>query len=82
VQAHVASGDLLMSLIREDVPLERALAFATRHNARRGYVMNAVTPADWRASYRVVPFVSKPDAPIQTAAEFMMRNGQPGIEKV
>ncbi len=52
------------------------------HNARRGYVMNAVTPADWRASYRVVPFVSKPEAPIQTAAEFMMRNGQPGIEKV
>jgi alkaline phosphatase D len=52
------------------------------HNARRGYVMNAVGPAEWKATYRVVPFVSRPDAPIQTAAEFVTRNGKPGVEKV
>jgi alkaline phosphatase D len=52
------------------------------HNARRGYVMNAVGPDEWKATYRVVPFVSRPDAPIQTAAEFITRNGKPGVEKV
>lgn len=38
VKARVVSGDLLMSLHREDVPLEQALAFAARHNARRGFL--------------------------------------------
>ena len=52
------------------------------HNARRGYVMNDVGADEWKASYRIVPFVTKPDAPIQTAAQFVTRNGKPGIEKV
>jgi alkaline phosphatase D len=52
------------------------------HNARRGYVMNDVGADEWKASYRIVPFVTKPDAPLQTPAQFITRNGKPGIEKV
>ena len=44
--------------------------------------MNDVGPDEWKATYRTLPFVSKPDAPIQTAAQFITRNGKPGIEKV
>ncbi|HVZ48598.1 MAG TPA: alkaline phosphatase D family protein [Gemmatimonadaceae bacterium] len=51
------------------------------HNARRGYVMNDVGPDAWKASYRVVPFVSKPGAPVQTPAEFVTHHGRPGIER-
>ncbi len=52
------------------------------HNARRGYVMCDVTADEWKTSYRTVPFVSKPDAPLQTPAQFIVRHGKPGIEKV
>lgn len=52
------------------------------HNARRGYVMNEVGPEVWKASYRVVPFISRPGAPISTPAEFVTHNGRPGIERV
>ena len=38
VRARVASGELLMSLDREEVLLEQALAFATRHNVRRSFL--------------------------------------------
>ena len=52
------------------------------HNARRGYVMNDVGASEWKATYRIVPYVTKPDAPIQTAAQFVTRNGKPGVDKV
>jgi len=44
--------------------------------------MNDVGAAEWKASYRIVPYVTKPDAPVQTAAQFVTRNGKPGVEKV
>jgi alkaline phosphatase D len=52
------------------------------HNARRGYVRCRVTPDEWRADYRVVPFVSKPGAPVQTASSWRLRHGVPTIEAV
>lgn len=51
------------------------------HNNRRGYVMHTVDQESWRASYRTIPFVTKPDAPVKSAAEFVVTNGKPGIEK-
>ncbi len=50
------------------------------HNGRRGYVMCDVKPDEWTTAYRTVPFVSRPGAPVQTAARFVVRNGRPGIE--
>jgi alkaline phosphatase D len=51
------------------------------HNGRRGYVSCRVTPDEWRAAYRIVPFVSKPDAPVETPASFVIERGRAGIER-
>jgi alkaline phosphatase D len=49
-------------------------------NARRGYVRITATPATFRADYRVIPFVSRPGAPIETRASFVVENGRPGAQ--
>ncbi len=49
-------------------------------NNRRGYVRVTLTPARWRADYRVVPYVSKPDAPIETRSSWTVAAGTPGAE--
>ncbi len=51
------------------------------HNARRGYMVCEVTPAEWRTEFRTVPFVSKPDAPVETSTRWRLTNGRPGIEQ-
>jgi alkaline phosphatase D len=52
------------------------------HNARRGYVGCVVTGDDWRTSYRTVPFVSRRGAPVETAAQWRLQHGRPGIERL
>jgi alkaline phosphatase D len=47
-------------------------------NAQRGYVTCTVTPQQWVARYRVVPYVSKPGSPVRTRASFVVENGRPG----
>ncbi|MBL8219116.1 MAG: alkaline phosphatase D family protein, partial [Bryobacterales bacterium] len=51
------------------------------HNQQRGYVSCTVTKQQMRADYRIVPYVSRPGAPLQTRASFVVQNGRPGIEK-
>ena len=51
------------------------------YNSQRGYIRCVVTPDRYRAEYRVMPFVSKPDAPVQTRASFVVENGKPGAQK-
>jgi alkaline phosphatase D len=51
-------------------------------NNRRGYVSCTVTPEEWRAEYRTVEFVSRPDAPLVTATKWVARNGVPGVTRV
>lgn len=50
-------------------------------NNRRGYVRCAVSPEEWRAEYRTVEYISKPDAPVMTPTKWVVRNGVPGIER-
>jgi alkaline phosphatase D len=50
-------------------------------NARRGYIACTVTPEAWRAEFRAVPFVSRPDAPVETASRWRMTRGRPGVER-
>ena len=45
---------------------------------RRGYVRCTVTPSSLVSDYRMLPYVSKPDAPIETRATFVVENGKPG----
>jgi alkaline phosphatase D len=49
-------------------------------NGQRGYVRCEVRPDRWRADYRIVPFVTQPDAPISTRASFVVENGRPGVQ--
>jgi alkaline phosphatase D len=49
------------------------------HNARRGYVRCEILPDEWRVDYRTVPFVSRPGAPVATAATFRVERGRAGV---
>ena len=51
------------------------------HNARRGYVRCELTPDRWTSDYRMVPYVSRPGAPVETAATYVVENGKPGALK-
>ena len=51
-------------------------------NSQRGYVRCEVTPSLWRSDYRVVPYVSRPGAPISTRASFVTENGKPAVTPV
>ena len=51
-------------------------------NGQRGYVRCVLTPESFRADYRVLPFVSRRGAPIETRASFVVENGRPGAQRV
>jgi alkaline phosphatase D len=51
------------------------------HNGQRGYVRCTVTPERWTTDYRVVPFVSRPGASIETPASLVVEDGRPGIHR-
>jgi alkaline phosphatase D len=51
------------------------------YNAQRGYVSCTVTPTRWQSDYRIVPFVRKPGAPIETAGSFVVEHGKPGAQR-
>ena len=50
-------------------------------NGRRGYVRVRLTPELWTTDYRVVPFVSRPGAPVETRATFVVEDGRAGAEE-
>ncbi|HYR84606.1 MAG TPA: alkaline phosphatase D family protein [Terriglobia bacterium] len=50
-------------------------------NTRRGYVRATVTPSLWTSDYRVVPYVSRPAAPVETRASFVVESGRPGAQR-
>lgn len=49
-------------------------------NDQRGYLRCHVTRDTFQADYRVVPYVTRPDAPISTRASFVTEQGHPGVE--
>jgi alkaline phosphatase D len=51
------------------------------HNGQRGYVRCTVTRERWTTDYRVVPFVSRPGASIETRASLVVENGRPGAHR-
>lgn len=52
------------------------------HNSQRGYVRCHVTDGRWRTDFRMVPFVTRPGAPVTTLASFEVRDGTPGAQRV
>ncbi|MEV6348983.1 alkaline phosphatase D family protein [Actinoplanes sp. NPDC051851] len=62
--------------------LEQQLAFNPHlrfANAQRGYVRAELTRERLRADYRVVPYVTRLDAPILTRASFVTERTRPGL---
>ena len=51
------------------------------HNGQRGYVRCTVTRERWTTDYRVVPFVSRPGASVETRASLVVENGRPGVHR-
>jgi alkaline phosphatase D len=41
-----------------------------------------VQEASWTTTYREVPFVTRPGAPVTTASTWRVEHGRPGITKV
>lgn len=54
--------------------------FVKFFNAQRGYVRCEVTPGSWRADYRIVPYVSRPGAPVETRQSFVVEAGRPQLQ--
>lgn len=51
-------------------------------NAERGYVTCEITPKTWRTDYKTVPFVTRPGAPLNTRATFLVESGRPVLNRV
>ncbi len=56
--------------------------FIKFHNAERGYVRCELTPRQWRTDYRTVPYVTRPGAPLNTRASFVVEDGRPALQRV
>ena len=56
--------------------------FVKFHNGERGYVSCEVTPKQWLAHYRTVPYVDRHGAPLNTRASFLVESGRAGLNRV
>lgn len=53
-----------------------------KYNAnRRGYVRIDMRAGELRADLRILPYVSRPDAPATTGASFVIEDGRPGLQR-
>ncbi len=50
-------------------------------SSRRGYLRCHLDGAAWRTDIRVLPYVSRPGAPAETAASFVIEDGHPGMHR-
>ncbi|HEX4356733.1 MAG TPA: alkaline phosphatase D family protein [Pseudonocardia sp.] len=50
-------------------------------NNRRGYVRTRITPDTLTADFRVVPYVSRPGAPAETRASFVLEDRAAGLNR-
>lgn len=51
-------------------------------NNQRGYVRCKVTQQTWQSDYMIVPYVTRPGAPISTRASFVVKDGMPILQQV
>jgi alkaline phosphatase D len=63
------------------VPILNENPFVKYYNTERGYVSCEVTPKEYKAFYRTVPYVSKPGAPVNTRKTFVVEHGKPGAKE-
>ena len=67
-----------------DTPNANDLYAANPHlrmtTSLRGYVTCTVTPEEWRTDFRVVPYITRANAPVPTHASYVVENGNPEME--
>src|SRR5258707_84850 len=51
------------------------------HNSQRGYARCSVSAKSWQTDFRIVPYVTRPGAPVFTKAGFVVEAGRPGAVK-
>jgi alkaline phosphatase D len=56
--------------------------FVKFYNAERGYVQCTLTPGQWRSDFQVVPYVTRPGAPLITRASFVVESDRPGATRI
>lgn len=64
--------------------LRRAVAESPHikfQSSRRGYLRCDLDGSTWRTDIRVLPYVTRPGAPVHTAASFVIENGHPGLHR-
>jgi alkaline phosphatase D len=49
--------------------------------AKRGYVSCRLDAKSWRTDYRVVPYVTRPGAPLETRVSFAVDHAKPGLQR-
>ncbi len=55
--------------------------FVKFFNTERGYVRCELTPQQWCTDYRTVPFVTKPGAPVNTRASFVVESDRAKLHR-
>jgi alkaline phosphatase D len=50
-------------------------------SSRRGYLRCHLDATAWRTDIRVLPYVSRPGAPVETAASFVIEDGHAGMQR-
>jgi alkaline phosphatase D len=56
--------------------------FVKFFNAERGYVRCEITPDQWRSDFQTLEYVSRPGAPLNTRASFIVESGSPGAQRL
>lgn len=51
------------------------------YNGRRGYVLITLRADQCRADYRIMPYVSRPSAPVRTHSSWIVENNRRGVQK-
>lgn len=52
------------------------------YNSERGYLKCEVSPTQWKTEYKTVPYVSRPGAPLNTRATFVVESGRAVLNRV
>ncbi|HWN34125.1 MAG TPA: alkaline phosphatase D family protein [Pseudonocardia sp.] len=69
----------------EQLPTTAAVLAENPHirffNNRRGYVRTRITPDTLTADFRVLPYVTRPRAPVETRASFVIEDRVPGLSR-
>jgi len=50
------------------------------HNAQRGYIKATLDSDLWQSEFKVLPYITRPDAEISTRARYVVEVGQPGAQ--